>query len=377
MDTKISYVLKKFKGNHKIFGVWIIGILVLDLVIGHFVMPREIKEPLELRNLNPYYNHGLNANVECTASFGPLRYKIFTNSLGMVDKSVREVKRDNKGKKRILFIGDSFTEGQGYPYSQTFVGRLDGKVDTNHVELLNAGVSSFSPKLYYLRTKYLIEEEKLKVDELFCFIDYSDIGDELLYEDFVPHKQSMAGPLTRFYRRNSIIFNLYHLLGQNTFMTKARIPEGVGGRLFYWTKTNNNFLEKYPDFFEARCNWVYYNPGNPTLVHAIHLAYSNMDSLNDLCAKNNIDLTVVVYPSGFQLLDPATHIKAEHLWQQYCQSRKVNFISLFDLFMTNDIETNRINRARYYIPNDNHWNAEGHKVVADTLYKYLEARKTQ
>jgi hypothetical protein len=43
---------------------------------------------------------------------------VFTDSLGFKDASRRAV----PDRRRILFIGDSFTEGVGLPYEQTFVG---------------------------------------------------------------------------------------------------------------------------------------------------------------------------------------------------------------------------------------------------------------
>ena len=49
--------------------------------------------------------------------WGYEKYKIFTNNLGFKDKSNREI----EFKKKILFIGDSFTEGVGIKYEDTFL----------------------------------------------------------------------------------------------------------------------------------------------------------------------------------------------------------------------------------------------------------------
>ncbi|MEZ0230725.1 MAG: hypothetical protein ACAI25_19040, partial [Planctomycetota bacterium] len=65
------------------------------------------------RTASPLYHHGLLPNVSVDdARWGPLRYKFRTNSLGFRDRSVREVPL-RSDKRRILFIGDSFTEGSG------------------------------------------------------------------------------------------------------------------------------------------------------------------------------------------------------------------------------------------------------------------------
>ncbi len=79
------------------------------------------------------------------------RYKI--NSLGMLD---REHSATSDGKqKRILFIGDSFTEGVGVgnqkPYPQ-----LIQKMSNDRWECLNAGMRGTSPSYAYFRLKKFI-----------------------------------------------------------------------------------------------------------------------------------------------------------------------------------------------------------------------------
>ena len=58
---------------------------------------------------DPVYHHGFIENGKFEAE-----YNVYTNSLGFKDSEVRYVDRENKGR-RILFIGDSFTEGVMLP----------------------------------------------------------------------------------------------------------------------------------------------------------------------------------------------------------------------------------------------------------------------
>ena len=71
------------------------------------------------------YHHGFAPNVSTELEYwGALRSSYRINSLGFRDRAVREVPLVSD-KRRVVFIGDSFTEGIGVPYEQTFVGILD------------------------------------------------------------------------------------------------------------------------------------------------------------------------------------------------------------------------------------------------------------
>jgi hypothetical protein len=100
--------------------------------------------------------------------------QIFTNSLGFKDARVREVPL-RSDRKRVLFMGDSFTEALGVAYEESFVGRFAAAFP--QLEVLNGGVSGYAPSVYYAKTKYLIEMG-LQTDEVIVYIDISDIQEE-------------------------------------------------------------------------------------------------------------------------------------------------------------------------------------------------------
>ncbi|HEX3182611.1 MAG TPA: hypothetical protein VHR44_15390 [Beijerinckiaceae bacterium] len=78
-------------------------------------------------------------------------------------------------RKRVLFMGDSFTEALGVAYEESFVGRFAAAFP--QLEVLNGGVSGYAPSVYYAKTKYLIEMG-LQTDEVIVYIDISDIQEE-------------------------------------------------------------------------------------------------------------------------------------------------------------------------------------------------------
>lgn len=127
---------------------------------------------------HPVYHHTLATNIhDYTAEWGGNDYTVNTNSLGFKDFAPREVPLV-PSKKRILIIGDSFTEGVGVDYAQTFAGLLQQQYP--NIEFLNAAATSYAPIIYYRKIKYFLEEAHLIFNEVWVFIDLSDIEDEAL-----------------------------------------------------------------------------------------------------------------------------------------------------------------------------------------------------
>src|SRR6056297_1067703 len=125
----------------------------------------------------PYHHDFEKKQVVDTATWGNRLYRLRTNSLRFKDTAPRNVplKADHY---RILFIGDSFTEGVGVPYRQTFVGIIGEALSKYGIEVLNAGVVSYSPIIYWRKVKYLLETKGLDFDEVVVFLDISDVQDE-------------------------------------------------------------------------------------------------------------------------------------------------------------------------------------------------------
>jgi hypothetical protein len=144
------------------------------------------------RTSHPYYHHGLIPGQRALASWNNINYPVFTNSMGFRDSLIRDIPLKT-GRRRILFMGDSHTEGVGLRFEDTFTGQITSRLDPEEYEILNGAAVSYSPRIYYLKTKYLIEERGLEFDELFVFIDISDIQNEIVYRDFNPRHPGLFG----------------------------------------------------------------------------------------------------------------------------------------------------------------------------------------
>ena len=88
--------------------LFIVFTLFVDIIAGLFLIPRTRGYH---RKYHYYYHHDFVPNKEALEYWGK-DYIVHTNSLGFKDKSIRNVPLA-VDKRRIVFMGDSFTEGIG------------------------------------------------------------------------------------------------------------------------------------------------------------------------------------------------------------------------------------------------------------------------
>lgn len=326
-----------------------------------------------------FYDHDLIAKNCVRILWRAGIYAVYTNSLGFIDKTARDVPLISN-KHRIVFIGDSFTEGMGLEYGYTFVGLIDAGLSKNGIEVLNAGVFSYSPIIYWRKVKYLIEDIGLKFDQLVVFLDISDAYDEamcycldesgnVVYHAALP---SDYGPVEneRYYavllkrlktsiRDNSIlVYTAYATLHKINDMISARISSGK----------NKLHQEEF-----VRDN----KKGSWTVDNKLYQEYGQqglrkmqlyMDKLYVLLKKNNIKLTVAVYPWPTQIIHNDLNSIQVTFWEEWCLRHDVNFINYFPFFVIGKTEKDRKQIVgKYFFENDVHWNKEGHRLIADVF----------
>ena len=159
------------------------------------------------------YDHDLMPNVNEMNKWQLYNYSFYTNSIGFRDYEIREIKKNNN-KKRILLIGDSFIEGMGYDYKDTLAGLIQ-KQNKNKFEILNSAVASYSPSIYYLKTKYYLDRG-YKFDKAFIFLDISDIYDELNYNYDLKKNIIVNNNLIQKNNTKIKIYKLFSILSDNT-----------------------------------------------------------------------------------------------------------------------------------------------------------------
>ena len=357
-----------FETHSKLTAIMIVVIgLLIVLLLDRALAGIFLKHAIRIKD--PYFHHTLSPNSFEYDTWGYATYPMFTNSLGFRDRGNRKVALTTN-KHRIVFIGDSTVEGLGYPYEKTFVGLVDNALDSSKYDILNAGVMSYSPKLYYLKMKKLIEDTGLKMNELVCFIDISDIQDEIVYEDFQPVNRFLYKyQLENYILKKSLIGNKAIELSDkmNKWLGKKKAVEDTKG---YAEFDRKDFKENY---YKERFLWtdndvVMKKWGTRGLV----LCEQYMDKLYLLTRKNKIKMTIAVFPWPYQIKQKDIDSRQVKFWKKFSKDRGIEFINYFPYFIQSSPSEEII--KKYFIPGDSHWNEEGHKLVAKVYMDFLERK---
>jgi hypothetical protein len=315
------------------------------------------------RVASPVFHHGLKALATADdVEWGPRRFHFYTDSLGFRNASPVEVPL-NSVRHRLLFIGDSFTEGIGVEYEDTLTGRIAQALAADGTEVLNAAVISYSPIIYWRKTKYLLENVGLRFDRLIVFLDVSDVFDEAIRYDLSPDgfvvDQDPAGRANRlslFLRRTTVL--TYFVLNAVHDFLFERPSERVA--------KNERFRERY-GINRERTLWTI-DPASFNRYGRVGLerARGYMDALATLLADRGIGLTVAVYPSPDQIFNGDVDSLHARTWRDWARDRGVRFVDYFPCFLAEGQTLDDRKRLldELFIPGDVHWNERGHEVIA-------------
>ena len=349
--------------------------VVADLAAGALFVPQDAN----FRARNPWYHHGLIPDTTGRSQWGlGEAYPVHVNSLGMVDREVREVPLSSE-RRRVLLMGDSFTEGIGVPFETSFAGLLQERL-AGEVEVLNGAVMSFSPRLERLRLEQLLEQVGLRVDEVVLLIDISDVQDQVLYRRFVPRRESDAERARRrawrWVRHHSFtVSSVDTLLGAKR---KAAQRERYNAEVYppwldyFWLDDQDPEPYRDPSFPLVRSDWTSDALfASPWTELGVALAREDVRAIVALCRKHDVELTLAVYPWPNQIRALERECRQAFLWETFAANNGLDFVNLFEAFLPEpDYDPEQV-CARYYIEGDVHWNAAGHRVVADALEPHL------
>lgn len=311
------------------------------------------------RTSSDIYHHDLTPSVSMPAVWGD-EYFVYTNSLGFRDREVREVDLDAAGT-RVLLIGDSFTEGVRVDFDATLAGVLAAHFRPREIDVLNAGVSSYSPTIYERKVRHLIEDVGLRFTHLVVLLDPGDIYDEAT-EYSHDEKGNVTGPgqsfgdsrAKEFLRDYSVLYGLPRL-----FRSQASPPlpppdelnVTVGNPRSRWTLDEG----LYRQFGER----------------GLRTAEQNMNRLAALLEEHGIRLTVAVYPHPAQILHGDVDSRHVRYWRDWCQKWQADFIDLFPGFIGDDQTENEKTIQELFIRHDVHWNEAGHRRAANLVIDSL------
>ncbi|MCS6913958.1 MAG: hypothetical protein RMK29_14465 [Myxococcales bacterium] len=333
------------------------------------VRPQASRER-RFRRPSPIYHHDL---VPGYVPPGWLRKPMMiTNSLGFRDGAPRTVSLRPAGR-RLVLIGDSFVESQGVYWEQSFPGLVAEALRPEGTEVLNAGVVSYSPIIYWRKLKYLVEEVGLRFSDLIVFIDISDICDEAVHYDLrdgvvvdrlrmytvdclgqpLPPSEREEAPLD-YLRRSSLLL---------------RVGIGLVERVRFdpWT------IEDPTGFAWRRSAWTTV-PALRAHYGAVGLARARhyMTELAKLMKAYGVRMSIVVYPWPHQILHRDRDSIQVSYWRTFAHEHGLGFLDLFPRFING--QDPLATYKRYFILGDIHWGPAGHRLVADALLAYWKTQ---
>jgi hypothetical protein len=307
---------------------------------------------------NEHFNYTLEKNLNSNnAVWGNNIYQLCTDERGFKTQCNRKIKSNYK----FAFIGDSFTEGIGLPYEETFVGIFEKR---NKNEVINMGVASYSPYIYKKKIKFFLDNN-LSFEHLIVSIDLTDLEDDWKRKDDLNKKKELGNKLVN----KKSIYDLKKFLYSYLPIT------------YYISKRINWYLKvKYPNLFyfnhldqkKNAARWSYIN-SYKDLNKKIKNIILNMTELKMLLDEKNIKMSVLLYPHQASILyDKKDSIYLE-TWKNFCKENKCyKIIDAYTPFFEVLEKTDKqYITKKYFIPGDSHFNFEGNKFVAEIIYNSL------
>jgi hypothetical protein len=305
------------------------------------------------------------------------------NALGLRDREIALKKPP--GTKRILMLGDSFTEGDGVSQEETFSSVLQKRLDSISIpqqwQVINAGVGSYSPLLEYL---YLVHHGlKLDPDLVVLNFDLSDVYDDITYSQrarFDDHgiplgvsPESYPVPDNRFPALLMGIkdFAKHHLRLYN--FIRLRIDRYLEAARHNMNTSGDVRFDKYaflrPGYVPNDSDW------------ALSQRYLRM--IRDTVRAHGADFWVTVYPYGLQVGKREWHsgrqywgFRPDTIYSTLPQQAMEDFCirsGIPAINMCEDFQREHLSVAPLYIDYNGHWLPAGHAVVARRLFQAIKA----
>lgn len=329
-----------------------------DFLLCHFIFnittEPEINEHL-YRIKDENFHHSLAKNFRGYGYWGNKKYLICTNNMGFKDDCDHV---NNDKNFDIAFIGDSFTEGIGMNYHDSFVGIVAKNLP--QFKVANLGVASYSPSIYFTKVKKLIEEGYF-FKEIVVFVDISDIENEAV-EYTISDNGRVLNQRTNFEnlkinRKINSLFPLTH------FALKFIRDE------IYPKKTKGIYDKKF-DLSSWTYNTNLKSYGLIGVDGGINKSLKIMNDFYYYLHSKNIKLSVGVYPWPGTILYDNEESRQKVIWEDFCRNKCNHFYNSFPYFFAQLKENSKENIIdKYYIQGDVHFNKNGNQAIADIFLK--------
>jgi hypothetical protein len=378
-----SFVRKLGKAAVSLLVGTIIGLVLLELIV-RIVEPRTMGVYVAFQD-DPVLNHRLPPNTKGKLIRTDFETDFHTNSLGLRDREFAIPKPPKTF--RILMLGDSFTAGEGVNVEQTFSKRLESVLNKHvaegeRIEVVNAGVGSYSPLLEFLYLRY--DGLQLEPDLVILNMDLSDLYDDIQYSAYVQlddHGVPIAVPPGRMTAAHSGISLLSGMFaGVKDFLKEhTHLYNFIRFRIYLYSERKKREGDRegdlrYDKLAQLRPN--YHNRGDSDWA----LTFKYILLMRDTLQRRNIDFWMTLYPYGMQVngrewsegrkywgFEPDTVYSTwpQERMEKFCRQNGIEVLN-----MCNDFKHTSTHQPLYLVF-DGHWTPAGHDLAARLLYRKL------
>lgn len=337
------------------------GALVVSLLLGELLVrmlaPQDLQSSLSWYEAHPVYRFRHRPNMDREARWFTT-YHLQTNSRGL--RGSKDYAYDADGKWRVLVHGDSFTFGNGLNGDDLFVSRTERQLrqaGIEHAQVINMGVSAHGTSLEYL---YFLEEGRQYEPDVVVVAIF-------LGNDYLDDYRDEAFTL----EDGELVYHPYDISWMKRMTNNAA---------YQFLAANSHLLV----FLRSRLTAI---PGQEREVDA----YTDLEMFDELYARNKAVLLnfaeaieavgaqslFLLLPTPGQLLaDQGVEHSNDYFPQagryrdallETCEEKRLKCV---DLLPAMSSETDDIWSLFLEDPEgqrDFHYNANGHKIVADVL----------
>ena len=365
----------------------LLSYLIIDFSISNILFKKtnfweyEDYVPKYWRISSQIYHHDLMPNIDVTEQWGgKFKKRLITNSLGFRDFTNRNILKKND-KKKILLIGDSFIEGAGYDYVYTIGGLLQNYLG-EEFEVLNSAVGSYSPSIYFFKTKHFLSEG-YQFDYALIFLDISDIYDELFIKHY-PNGNILSEKTSEeqnalkenfyslgyFLRDNLVLFRSLYILSDKTEVLKNYLKFKFKASKDYeknFFKTTKKDAMYYRMTNIDRGYWTFDESTFSHIKKGLNKSDKYLERLFSLLNDHNIKSYLIIYPWPTQI--QFGDIRHEPYWKAFAKKNEINLVNLYQDFKSDD-------KRKFIFDNfifgDIHWNKAGNIRILKALIREID-----
>lgn len=325
-------------------------LLLFDLFFGDYLLkftPKKINPTIS----HKIYDHDLKKNFKTALEWeSGKKYTLCTDENAF--RTFCDNGESNQNKFDIGFIGDSFTYGVGLDYSETFVGKISENL--NKLKIANLAVVSYSPSIYYTKLNHLLRNG-YKFNRVIIYFDISDIYDDNK-KYFYKNNQIV--------RKKSIILSNIQKNLKNFFPFLAYSTKIIKDDFFTKFFIKQKYIPKcsYLDYCHEKSSWTF----NDDFFKEkdIKKSFKFLEMTFELLKKNNIKMSIGIYPWPSQIMYDTENSKIVALMNEFCFNKCEFFFNNFpDFFHEIKLTDKESVISRNYIKNDVHFNAVGNEKL--------------